>query len=138
MDTDEEGDVTPGSLEGCQSQTKGRDAQRPCCLGADFLFTYKASQFGHKCGGGRKLDPCRVEASLAALTEGQRTKLQDTVNCKRVSEVRQCGFSGGCREKQRQEAHGEAELQDGLRSEHSYSWRLCSHGEEQRYRKHTA
>lgn len=31
----------------------------------------------------------------AALAEGQRNKLQDKVNCKRVSEVRQWGFSGG-------------------------------------------
>lgn len=40
--------------------------------------------------------------------------------------MRQCGFSGGCRKKQRQEGHGSnEEFQDCIRSENSYSKRHC-------------
>ena len=76
----------------------------------------------------------------AALAEGQRNKWQDKVNCKRVSEVRQWGFSGGSRKKQRQEAHGENVESSRIALDQSTvnSKRLWSRGEEHRFRRHTA
>lgn len=45
-----------------------------------------------------------LRPSWAALAEEQRNKLPDKVNCKRVAEVRQCGFSDGGVKKQKHEA----------------------------------
>lgn len=45
-----------------------------------------------------------LRPSWAALAEGQRNKLPDKVNCKRVAGVRQCGFSDGGVKKQKHEA----------------------------------